>query len=86
MRQGYQIYATSPFKGPIASSTDAETPGEACEKCFINFPTEEGYTEHSVKNLETRGQYSCKKKESVEAVSMGEGMPEGPYTVSELFR
>jgi hypothetical protein len=64
-KDGYQIYATDPVEGEVASYTEAESPGVACWSCLRQFPENKGFTGHRIKNLENNAEYRCTKKESV---------------------
>lgn len=54
-RRGYQVFAKA--SGQVtaeASYYEAETPEEAIHKCVQQFPFEEGYSDHGVKDIETQ--------------------------------
>ena len=63
MRQGYQLSARHPTEGMIATFAEAESPSLGCQRCMEEFPPEEGYTEHRIRNFETKAEYFCKRKE-----------------------
>ena len=81
MRQGYQLFATDPVEGPVASYAEAESPGQAAERCYLQFPLIDGFTEHKLLNIETRAEYNCKKKEPDFSLKYGL-----TYTLEQIHR
>lgn len=48
----------------FATYAESETPSLGCQRAFEEFPPEEGYRDHQIKNVETGAKYLCKRKES----------------------
>lgn len=78
--QGYQICATDKDGQPCASYCEQTTPGEALAICVRQFPVEQGYTGHSVRNIESKTMIDFKPGEVVRIL-----IPEGSTATLSLL-
>ena len=63
---GYQLLATHSCGTVIASYAEADDPNLGAQRCFEQFPANEGYTFHKITEIETGTTYLCKWKEPEE--------------------